>query len=41
MFNGEKLKLYIKNNLGKVFGGIIGLIFGILVLSIGFGILSY
>ncbi len=36
MFNGEKLKLYIKNNLGKVFGGIIGLIFGILVLSIGF-----
>ena len=36
MSNGEKFKLYIKENLGKVFGILIGLIFGILVLSVGF-----
>ncbi|HHW70057.1 MAG TPA: DUF2273 domain-containing protein [Clostridiales bacterium] len=36
MCNSEKIKLYIKNNLGKVIGILIGLIFGVLVLSIGF-----
>lgn len=36
MFDGEKLKVYMKNNTGKLVGMTIGLIFGILVLSLGF-----
>lgn len=36
MFDGERLKVYIKDNIGKTIGSLVGLIFGILVLSLGF-----